>query len=180
MSELECVLRKKLPQIKEMFILKHERFYPPSYMTLYSLPDEKLRECTNNVGRLARELRAMSDIFDVEGGDTWVTLLEVVINGIADPIEERDYEGTIRHLRRFIELSEREARERWVYEVRTRSGFKVYAKQVKGKLIVFGDTYHVRDVLKKLKFQWDPVERAWYTSANTITLDALKSALEPL
>jgi hypothetical protein len=181
MEALACMLKKRFQKVKEMILPKHDRFYPPSWLTQYTPTREELRECTtDNVAKLARELVAASEIFDIEGRDTWVTLLEVVINGIADPIEGRDYEGTVKHLRRFIELSEQEARERWVHEIKTRSGRKIYAKVTKGKIIVWGDTYHVRDALKKFKFQWDPVEKVWYASANVITIDTLKSALEPL
>jgi hypothetical protein len=176
---IERILKARLTTVKEMLLPKHERFYSPDWLTCYHVPRDELRQY-GEPAKLTKELIAMSEIFDVEGRDTWVKFLDVYTNAIADPIEEKDFDGTIRHLRRLIQISEQEARERWVHEIVTRTGKKIYAKQVKGKLIVFGDTYHVRDVLKKLKFQWDPVEKVWRNSANAITIDALKSALEPL
>ena len=34
------------------------------------------------------------------------------------------------------------------------------------KIIVYGDTYHVRDVLKALKFKWDWLNKVWYTECS--------------
>jgi len=34
------------------------------------------------------------------------------------------------------------------------------------KIIVSGDTYHVRDVLKALKFRWDWLSKTWYTECS--------------
>jgi len=34
------------------------------------------------------------------------------------------------------------------------------------KIIVSGDTYHVRDVLKALKFRWDWVNKVWYVECS--------------
>ncbi len=180
---LGCVLRRRLAELKEMFYPKYERFYPINWMTWHSPPKNVLVECAGDpklASKLARELIAMSEVFEVEGRDAWTTLMEIVINGVADPIEEKDYKAAVAHLRRLNQLSEREARQRWVHEIVTKSGKKIYAKQVDNKLAVWGDTYHVKETLKKLKFHWDPVERVWYASATTTTLDALKSALETL
>jgi hypothetical protein len=39
----------------------------------------------------------------------------------------------------------------------------VIKARVSGNTIeVYGDTYHVREVLKELKFRWDPVKKIWY------------------
>lgn len=179
MSGLACVLEKLKVKAKEMILPRHERFYPPNLMTWLNLNKEEFLQCTSDVAKLRRELSALSDTLDVEGRDTRSAFLDVYVNAYADPIEEKDYKAAIAHLRRLVQISEAEARERWVYTVVTRSGYKIYARAVKGKLIVFGDTYHVRDALKKLKFQWDPAEKVWYTY-NAITIDALKSKLEPL
>ncbi len=167
---LGCVLRKRLAAVKEMFFPKYDRFYPSKWLTWYKPSADVLFECTSGdrelASKLSRELVAMSEIFEVEGLDTWTTVVEVIVNGVADPIEEKDYKETVMHLRRLVQLSEREARRRWVYEIATKSGKKIYAKQVDGKLVVWGDTYPVKDALKRLGFKWDPVERVWHAPAN--------------
>jgi hypothetical protein len=166
---LGCVLRRRLAELKEMFYPKYERFYPINWLTWYSPPKNVLVECAGDrelASKLSRELIAMSEIFEVEGRDTWTTLMEVIVNGVADPIEEKDYKAAVAHLRRLNQLSEREARQRWVREIVTKSGKKIYAKRADNKLVVWGDTYHVKETLKKLKFHWDPVKRVWYAPAS--------------
>ena len=180
MSELACILEKLKMKAKEMIIPGRERFYPPDHLTWFNPSKELLLQCTSEIAKLRRELATLSSVFDVEGRDTWSTFLDVYVNAYADPIEERDFKEAIAHLRRLIQLSEAEAKERWVYELKTKSGFKIYLRVRKDKLVVWGDTFNVRDTLKKLKLQWDPIEKVWYTSANAITIDTLKSALEPL
>ena len=44
-------------------------------------------------------------------------------------------------------------------------------------MIVYGDTYPIKEELKKLGFKWDPMERVWYTTAK-IDVNTLKARLE--
>ena len=180
MTPFECVLHVLRSKAKR-FSLRDERFYSLSYLINVNANKEELQQC--NADKLNRELRAMSDIFDVENTDTWTTFLDVYVNAHYDPIEEKDYKATILHLRRLVQLSEAMARERWVYEFKTRSGHRIYAKVLRDKLVVWGDTYPVKDTLKRLGLRWDPVEKVWYApnnAINVINVNALREKLEKL
>jgi len=49
----------------------------------------------------------------------------------------------------------------------------VKIKRANGKVIVEGDTYHVKEVLKDYGFRWDPNAKAWYReSADTSSIVA--------
>ncbi len=41
----------------------------------------------------------------------------------------------------------------------------VYVKFKDGKVIVYGDTFHIKEELKKLGFKWDPASKAWVAPA---------------
>jgi hypothetical protein len=47
------------------------------------------------------------------------------------------------------------------------------------KIVVSGDTYEIKDHLKKLGFRWDPTNKVWVTSAK-IGVDFVKAELESI
>jgi hypothetical protein len=54
----------------------------------------------------------------------------------------------------------------------------VVSLKVEGdRILVLGDTYEIRDHLKRIGFRWDPAKKAWYTSAS-IGIDTVKAQLE--
>jgi len=46
-----------------------------------------------------------------------------------------------------------------------------------GRVYVNGDTYHIRDSLKRLRYRWDPNIKAWYKDAS---IEEVKRELEEL
>jgi glutamyl-tRNA reductase len=49
--------------------------------------------------------------------------------------------------------------------------------QKNGRTYVNGDTYHIREELKKLRYRWDPERKAWYKEAST---EEVKGELESI
>jgi hypothetical protein len=43
---------------------------------------------------------------------------------------------------------------------------EVRVKAANGKIYVVGDTYHIRDKLKELRYRWDPNVKAWYKDSD--------------
>jgi hypothetical protein len=120
------------------------------------------------------EAKALHAIIDTESRDAFNKFLEVYINGVYDPIDDGGKDLEL--LKRLLAISEEEAKARWVYEINTRSGKRIYVKVKDGKVVVFGDTFPVKEQLKALGLKWDPVERVWYTTA--IDVNTLKTRLE--
>jgi hypothetical protein len=75
-----------------------------------------------------------------------------------------EYEG------RRIVLSEREV-------AKNKLAYVVSLKVEGDRIFVLGDTYEIRDHLKRLGFRWDPAKKVWYTSAS-IGIDTVKAQLE--
>jgi hypothetical protein len=48
---------------------------------------------------------------------------------------------------------------------KTKTAYVVSIKTVNDKVVVSGDTYEIRETLKRLGLRWDPNMRAWVTSA---------------
>jgi len=46
-----------------------------------------------------------------------------------------------------------------------------------GRVYVNGDTYHIRDQLKRLKYRWDPERKMWYKETS---IEEVKSELESI
>ena len=69
-----------------------------------------------------------------------------------------------------IVLSEREVS-------KTKTAYVVSVKTVNDKIIVTGDTYEIREVLKKLGLRWDPNMRTW-VAPTKIGVESIKAELE--
>jgi hypothetical protein len=54
----------------------------------------------------------------------------------------------------------------------------VQIRKGKDKIYVVGDTYHIKDRLKELKFRWDPNIKAWYKENTSI--EEVKNEIEKL
>jgi hypothetical protein len=59
-----------------------------------------------------------------------------------------------------------------------REKLKVALKKQNGKILVIGDTFHIKDKLKAFGMKWDPLAKAWYTTSGDI--DTLKTKIEQL
>jgi len=124
---------------------------------------------------LEKELEAIKRIVEIEGNDLWYLFLTAYLNGRFDD-DPRDVEY-LRNLLKQILASRSSAPAEEKIEVKTRSGRTVYIKTKNNKVIVYGDTYPIKEELKKLGFKWDPMERVWYTTAK-IDVNTLKARLE--
>jgi len=57
--------------------------------------------------------------------------------------------------------------------------YVVNIKVEKDKIVVSGDTYEIRELLKKMRFKWDPNLKAWVAPA-TLGVEAVKAELEKI
>jgi hypothetical protein len=57
--------------------------------------------------------------------------------------------------------------------------YVVSLKVVNNKIVVSGDTFEVKDVLKRMGFRWDPTSRVWVAPV-TIGVDVAKAELEKI
>jgi hypothetical protein len=55
--------------------------------------------------------------------------------------------------------------------------YVINIKVEKDKIVISGDTYEVRELLKKMRFKWDPDKKTWVAPA-TMGVDAVKAELE--
>jgi hypothetical protein len=62
---------------------------------------------------------------------------------------------------------------------RKKLAYVVNIKVVGNKIVVSGDTFEVKDVLKRMGFRWNPSDKMWVASA-TIGVDAVKAELEKI
>jgi hypothetical protein len=53
----------------------------------------------------------------------------------------------------------------------------VRIKATNGRVYVNGDTYHIKEQLKQLRYRWDPERKAWYKESD---INVVKSELESL
>jgi hypothetical protein len=57
--------------------------------------------------------------------------------------------------------------------------YVVNIKVEKDKIVISGDTYEIRDLLKSMRFKWDPNLKAWIAPA-TVGVEAVKQELEKI
>ncbi len=50
-------------------------------------------------------------------------------------------------------------------------GAEVKIKQTEGEVVLYGNTYKHKELIKKAGFKWNPVEKCWYSDAE----DALEN-----
>jgi hypothetical protein len=160
---------------KEMLLRSGiDRFYPlrDIHPTLLALKDH----CGDKVAW--RGAQATYDILDVEGSSAHATFLDIYINAVYDPVEG-NYKQEVMLVRRLLSEVEREyaMREKLIV---TRTGKNIYVGREGEKIVVHGDTFPVKDELKKKGFKWDPLYKVWYKPAKDADLDRLYHELEVL
>jgi hypothetical protein len=182
-SILSCILRYKMVKVVKYLSLQYDRFYQLRLLPIYTLMPWDVQEvaklCTipeREVEMVAEELSRFSKVWEVEADNMYNKLLEVYVN-IPFDITDKDMES----LRRLVQLalpSRPAPAVEEKLEVKTRSGRTVYIKTKGDKIIVSGDTYHVKEELKKLGLKWDPMEKVWYALSAKIDVNTLKARLE--
>jgi hypothetical protein len=156
------------------------RFYSPKLipLVLNMLPSE-LAEIAkvNNISKeavevVAREIKTLARIMEVEAGDPYLDYIDILSNH--DVIDQKDIE-LVRAFKEYAFETRKAVEE--VVEIVTKSGKKLFMKVKNGKLVVYGDTFHVKEVLKSMGFGWDPLEKVWYATADINTVKARLEAV---
>jgi hypothetical protein len=177
----ECVAKFLLywkNEVKEMSEPRYYRFYLTQFIFYPPVSQSKVVEVCGNtdIKATVKELEAIAKIlrYEYETARTYLTFLEYYINLPWDVFDESEkkFRENVQMLKNLLAIYEQEYQERKVEEVTTKSGKKLYLKVKGDKVVVFGDTYHVKDQLKKLGLKWDPVERVWYTMTDIDTVKA--------
>jgi hypothetical protein len=174
----ECVSRWLLEhrgRIKEFMLRNgYERFYPIS--DLQPPVSALKRYCIDKTA--FRDAKAIWEIFAVEASSAYALFIEFYVNATPDLIED-DFKRDVELVKRVLREYEREymLREKLII---TRSRKHIYIKNQEGKIILYGDTYPIKDVLKQKGFKWDPLYKVWFISAKNMDLDRLMSELEVL
>jgi len=184
----ECIAKFLLywkNEVKRMSEPRYTKFY--LVRSVFDLPvsQSKVAEVCGNgtdIKTAVRELEAIEKLLRSEDelAHTYLLFLEYVINAPWDVFDESDrkFREEVEMLKNLLAIYEKEYEERKVEEVTTKSGKRLYLKVKKDRVVVFGDTYPIKDTLKKLGFKWDPVDRVWYTT--TTDINSVKVMLEVL
>jgi len=173
-------------EVKRMSEPLYTRFYLAQPMFHPPVSQSKVAEVCGDgadIKTVTRGLEAVERLlgYEYESAYTYLTFLEYIINLPWDVFDKDDktFREEVQTLKRLLAIYEKEYEERKVAEIVTKSGRKLYLKVKDGKVIVFGDTFPVKDVLKQLGFKWDPMERVWHAPA-TSDINAVKARLEAL
>jgi hypothetical protein len=172
----DCVARFLLywkNEVKRMSEPRYTRFYLAQHMSHPPVFQSKVAEVCGDgadIRTATRELEAVERLlgYEYDSAYTYFAFLEYYINAPWDVLDDdgNRFHRSVQALKNLLAIYEQEYQKRKVEEVVTKSGRKLYLKVKGGKVIVFGDTYPVKDALKSLGFKWDPVERVWYAPAN--------------
>ena len=161
-------------EVKRMSEPRYTRFYLAQHMSHPPVFQSKVAEVCGDgadIRTATRELEAVERLlgYEYDSAYPYFAFLEYYINvpwDVFDERSEKKFRENVQLLKNLLAVYEQEYQERKVEEVVTKSGRKLYLKVKGDKVIVFGDTYPVKDALKSLGFKWDPVERVWYAPAN--------------
>ena len=177
MEELITWLKGERRRVKERAMRRGDRLYWIRDLLPDSLTMKQLR---NKNEKLYKEAEAIREIYMTEGSSLYAPFIEWRANALYDPIASSDFpERDIRKLRgllRDIEI-EYEQREKLII---TRSQKHVYVKRSEGKIMLSGDTFPIKEELKKMGFRWDPSFRTWYKREKEVDFEKLKRELEAL
>jgi ribosomal 50S subunit-associated protein YjgA (DUF615 family) len=177
MEELVTWLKGERRRVKERAMRRGDRLYWIREL----LPDSlTLKQLRSKNEKLYREAEAIKEIYMTEGLSLYAPFIEWHANALYDPIVSSDFpERDIRKLRdllRDIDL-EYEQREKLII---TRSQKQIYVKRYEGKIMLTGDTFPIKEELKKMGFRWDPAFKAWYKREKDVDFEKLKQGLEAL
>jgi hypothetical protein len=177
MEELITWLKGERRRVKE----KSMRYGDRLYWVRDLLPDSlTLRQLRNKSEKLYKEAQAIREIYMTEGSSLYAPFIEWYANALYDPIASSDFpERDIRKLKdllRDIDI-EYEQREKLII---TRSQKNIYVRRYEGKIMLTGDTFPIKEELKKMGFRWDPAFKAWYKKEKEVDFEKLKQELEAL
>ena len=161
-SILSEVLKERQLEMKKL-AFTYENFYP-----VYRYPPVEWK-----YPGLEKELEAIRKIVELEGNDLWYFFLTAYINGHFEDLS--DDIATLKRILQATLASKSSTSNR--EEIKTKSGKTIYIKVDNNKVLVYGDTFHVKDLLKSMKFKWDPVIKAWYAPINAININEVKTKL---
>jgi hypothetical protein len=177
MDELITWLKGERRRVKERAMGRGDRLY----WIREFLPDSlTLKQLRNKNEKLYKEAEAVKEIYMTEGLSLYAPFIEWYANALYDPIASSDFpERDIRKLRdllRDIEI-EYEQREKLIL---TRSQKHIYVRRHEGKIMLSGDTFPIKEELKKMGFRWDPSFKTWYKREKEVDFEKLKQELEAL
>jgi hypothetical protein len=123
------------------------------------------------------EAHAVWEIMEIENTSVYPKLLELIINSIQDPLGYKDDVELVRRFRRLWHEYDKEYKMRDKLII-TKTGKQIFVRKESEKIMVFGDTFPIKEELKKRGFKWDPSYKVWY--AKNVDLDKLMNELETL
>ena len=169
---MKWLLEEKTRAKKLLLQSDYDRFYPlldlvPSVSVLKEYCKDK---------EAWREAHAIREIIEIEKSSAYSKILDVIINATHDPLGYKEDVELIKKLWREVER-EYLLREKLII---TRTRKHIFVKREGEKIMLYGDTFPIKDILKQKGFKWDPMYKAWYKSAKDVDLYRLIDELEVL
>jgi hypothetical protein len=121
-----------------------------------------------------REANALQEIFTVEASSPYSTFIVHYANATHDPISD-DFKRDVELLKRVLREHEIEYAQREKLVI-TQSKKHIYVKRGEGKVMLSGDTFPMKEELKKKGFKWDPLYKAWYKPERDVDLSRVSVA----
>jgi hypothetical protein len=129
-------------------------------------------------GEAYKQVKAILDIYMVEASSPYAPFIEWYATASHDPISD-NFKRDVELLKNTLREYEREYKQREKLVI-TRSKKHIYISRQEGKIVLSGDTFHVKEELKKKGFKWDPAYKVWYVPDRGVDLSRLKRELEAL
>jgi hypothetical protein len=169
---MKWLLEEKTRAKKLLLQSGYDRFYPlldlvPSVSVLKEYCRDK---------EAWREAHAVREIIEIEKSAAYPKILDIIMNAVHDPL---GYKEDVELVKRLWKEVEREYAQREKLVI-TRTGKRILIKREGEKIMLYGDTFPVKEELKRRGFRWDPMYKAWYKSAKDVDLYRLIDELEVL
>jgi hypothetical protein len=166
-------LLEEKARAKELLLQSgYDRFYP--LLDLVPSTVNVKKYCENR--EAWREAGAIREIIEIEKSSAYPKILDIIVNAVHDLL---GYKEDVELVKRLWREHEREYQMREKLVI-TKTGKQIFIRRDGEKIMVFGDTYPIKDELKKKGFKWDPMYKAWYKYAKDADLDKLYHELETL
>ena len=151
-----------------------DSFYPIRDLQPPTPSARTLKEiCGDFEPAVFKDARAVWDIFAAEASSAYAPFLEFYVNATHDLIED-NFKRDLELVKCLLKEYEKEyaVREKLII---TESGKHIYIKKQDDKIMLSGDTFPVKDEIKKRGFKWDPLYKVWYAPAGNVDLGKLLS-----
>jgi hypothetical protein len=166
-------LLEEKARAKELLLQSgYDRFYP--LLDLVPSTVNVKKYCENR--EAWREAGAIREIIEIEKSFAYPKILDIIVNAVHDPL---GYKEDVELVKRLWREHEREYQMREKLVI-TKTGKQIFIRREGEKIMVFGDTYPIKDALKQRGFRWDPMYKAWYKHAKDADLEKLINELEVL